>query len=97
MVYNPVQWQNVTDERLREVFEHANMYLADVYTMLDAVPAPNSNGGRCNFSAALALCAVFDGIAVEVYPTTGAEPDTESRFKKLALQHHRYAVANRKP
>ena len=87
MAFRPIPWQQIADSRLREVFEHAHMYLADVYTMLDAVPPPNSNGGRCNFSAALVLCAVFDGIAVEVYPTKGTEPDPESRFKKLALKY----------
>jgi hypothetical protein len=63
------------------------MYLADVYTMLDVVPPVNSNGGRCNFAAALTLCAVIDGICVEVYPTRGKEADAERRFKKLVLKY----------
>lgn len=87
MGYNPICWQHISDKRLKEVFEHANMYLADVYTMLDAAPPDGSGGGRCNFAAALVLCSIFDGLSIDVYPTVGIEDDAEKRFKKLALKY----------
>lgn len=56
------------DQQVQRVFRHASAYLADVYTMLGAVPPAGSNGGRCNFTIALALSCVIDGLATEIHP-----------------------------
>jgi hypothetical protein len=68
MPYSRVPFKDLGDHGIRRVFDHANNYLADVFTMLGANPPPESNGGKCNFSIALVLSCVLDGLATEIHP-----------------------------
>lgn len=65
---------------MREIFDHANGCMFDIYNMLRLM-APN--GGGCNYSAALVLLSVIDGLATEVWPGSDQEEDQEKRFKRL--------------
>jgi len=68
MPYSRVPFKDLGDPGICRVFAHANNYLADVFTMLGANPPPESNGGKCNFSIALVLACVLDGLATEIHP-----------------------------
>jgi hypothetical protein len=68
MPFARVPFKDLGDPGICRVFAHANNYLADVFTMLGANPAPDSNAGKCNFSIALVLSCVLDGLATEIYP-----------------------------
>jgi len=68
MPYTPVDFSRVRDPLEREIFERANAYLADVYTMLHARPRRGSRGGECNFTSALTLACVIDALSIYVYP-----------------------------
>jgi hypothetical protein len=72
------------DPQIQRVFVHASAYLADVYTMLGAIPSPTSNGGRCNFSIALVLSCVIDGLATEIHPILPRD-DQFQRIRALVL------------
>jgi hypothetical protein len=73
------------DQQIQRVFQHASAYLADVYTMLGAAPPANSNGGRCNFSIAVVLSCVIDGLATEIHPILPPEDQFE-RMRALVLK-----------
>jgi hypothetical protein len=81
MTYRAISWERISDPSLQDVFRRANMLLADVYSMLAV--KPHRNAGTCNFSIALVLLCVVDGIARDVHPTIRAVPDHETRFKRL--------------
>lgn len=81
MAYRTIAYDHIRDPVLNEVFEHANVYLRDVYSMLVVDPA-HSGGGPCNFSIALVLLCLIDGLARDVYPTMSV-PDQGTRFRNL--------------
>lgn len=54
MAYRPIAIDHIKDPILHEVFEHADIYLRDVYSML-AIDESVTGGGPCNFSIALVL------------------------------------------
>jgi hypothetical protein len=55
------------------------MYLFDTYGMLRILPPPDKDGGGSNFSVALVLLCVIDGLAKWSWPND----DQEERFKRL--------------
>jgi len=66
---------------MRRVFEHANSYLGDVYTLIHADPGPEMSGAG-NFSIALILACVIDGLATEIYPIVPVH-DLQKRMQIL--------------
>lgn len=58
------------------------MYLQDVYGMFQLPVAGVVDGGGCNFSIALILLCVIDGLSCHIYPR-GAPGDEGQRFKRL--------------
>lgn len=78
------------DKEIQRVFVHASGMLADVYTMLEfgLKPTPGVNGGRCNFSIALVLSCVLDGLATEIDPIVqcGKKDDQYRRMRSLVLR-----------
>jgi hypothetical protein len=69
------------------------MLLADAYSMLAV--KPQRNAGACNFSIALVLLCVVDGLARDVHPTIAAVPDHEQRFKRLIRDRMPWGPANK--
>jgi hypothetical protein len=82
MPFNRVPFKDLGDPGICRVFAHANNYLADVFTMLGADPTPESNAGKCNFSVALVLSCVLDGLATEIYPIV-PRGDARKRMTEL--------------
>jgi hypothetical protein len=85
MPYRPIPYEKVKDPTKRDVFRRANMYLSDVYSMLRIRPGRGQTGasGMCNFSFALVLLCVIDGLSTGIYPTTRKARKQETRFKRL--------------
>jgi hypothetical protein len=83
--FNPIPTGRISDPGMRRVLQHANNFLADAYTMLGTVPAEGSGGGRCNFSIALVLACVIDGLATEIYPIVPSN-DQYERIRALLGQ-----------
>ena len=84
MAYRSIQCSHITDPVLAEVFEHANYYLQDSYSMLFLKPE-DTGGGGCNFSIALVLLCLLDGLARDVYPTL-AVGDQGTRFRQIVRE-----------
>lgn len=83
MSYTHLKWRPLRDSHLKEVFEHTDMYLFDAYGMLRGLPPAGGDGGGGNFSIALVLLCIIDGLAAEVWPGRDRETDQEKRFKRL--------------
>lgn len=83
MSYAHLNYQDIQDKHLSEVFHHADMYLFDVYGMFRGLPPAGGDGGGGNFSITLVLLCVIDGLASEVWPGRTQENDQEKRFKRL--------------
>lgn len=81
MTYTHLDYQALHDPHLKEVFRHADMYLFDAYGMFRALPPASGDGGGGNFSIALVLLCVIDGLAREVWP--GPDQNQQKRFKRL--------------
>lgn len=90
MTYMHLPEAKTRDKEIRRVFVHANGMLADVYTMLEfgVNPTPGVNGGRCNFSIALVLSCLLDGLATEIDPIlpSGRKDDQYRRMRNLVLR-----------
>jgi hypothetical protein len=65
------------------VFFHTDMLLHDVYGMFRSLPPVDGDGGGGNFSIALVLLCILDGLAAEVWPSRVKEQNQEKRFKHL--------------
>ena len=83
MSYTQLDYQTLQDPRLKEAFHHADMYLFDAYGMFRGLPPAGGDGGGGNFSIALVLLCVIDGLAAEVWPGRDQEKEQEKRFKHL--------------
>lgn len=83
MPYLHLHYQTVADPHVRKVFEHANHYLHDVYGMFRFLPPKDRDGGGGNFTIALALLCVIDGLAREIWPSQLALQEPDRRFKTL--------------
>ena len=81
MPFHPVKCDHLTNWEMRRVFQHASGYLADVYTLMHADPGPEKSGAG-NFSIALILSCVIDGLATEIYPIQPVD-DQEKRMRVL--------------
>ena len=77
MPYTPVAYDQVADDSQKEVFKRADMFLRDVYGMFTLPPKPLPDAGGGNWSIALVLLCVVDGISRHVYPTATAVPRPE--------------------
>jgi hypothetical protein len=84
LAYTHLPAAKINDAEIRRVFVHASAMLADVYTMLEfgVNPPPRTNGGRCNFSIALVLACVLDGLATEIDPIVPSN-DQYQRLRSL--------------
>jgi hypothetical protein len=83
MPYTPVTNSQVADVFLRdEVFRRADWLLHDVYCMF-TLPSGSDGTAGGNWTIALALLCVVDGISRHVYPTRSLTPKQEQRFKRL--------------
>jgi hypothetical protein len=81
-MYRPLAYDHVADDFLKyEIFRRADWLLSDAYYMFGMQPPPGATGGG-NWSIALVLLCVVDGISCHVYPTM-AVPRQEQRFKRL--------------
>jgi hypothetical protein len=81
MPYRPIAYEHVSDADLKDIFRRADMLLSDCYGMFKLKPSNRSTKtGGGNFSIALVLLCVIDGISCHVYPVTGKQ---EQRFKRL--------------
>jgi hypothetical protein len=82
MPYRPVAYKHISDEVLREdIFQGADWLLSDTYHMFNMQPSSGTGGG--NWSIALVLLCVIDGISLHVYPTDALARDQDQRFKRL--------------
>jgi hypothetical protein len=95
MPYRHVPFDHMS-EPTHDVFRRANVFLADVYSMLKITPSPASHAGGCNFSAALVLLCVVDALARDVYPTEAQVHDHEQRFKQLIRERLPWGPSNRR-
>ena len=66
MPYRPVNYQDIPDHHLKEVFARADLLLKDVYGMFKLPPKLKGAGSG---DWALVLVCIIDGIARHVYPT----------------------------
>lgn len=82
MAYRPINAKNVSQPIVKHAINSANMYLHDVYNMFLLPDSSLEKGGGCNFSIALVLLCVIDGISRDIYPTRLVK-DTDKRFKRL--------------
>lgn len=83
MSYTHLNWKTLPDSHLKKLFHDADMYLFDVYGMFRTLPPPDGDGGGGNFSIALVLLCIVDGLAAEVWPRRTNVPNQEKRFKRL--------------
>lgn len=81
MGYREIAFGHIAGPEGQDVFRRANLLLSDVYSMLAVKPSGGMGG--CNFSIALVLLCVVDGLARDVFPTVAAQPDHETRFRQL--------------
>lgn len=83
MPYTPLNYHSVRDPELKEVFEHADKYLYDVYGMFRRLPPEDGDGGKGQFSIVLVLLCVIDGLATDVWPGKAHMSNQNQRFKHL--------------
>lgn len=81
MAYDHLPWKTVADKKLRDLCEHADMYMHDAYGMFCLPVKDLAEGGGCQFSIALVLLCVVDGFAEIAHPTVAN--DDGQRFKKV--------------
>jgi hypothetical protein len=81
-LYRPVAYNHVPDAFLREeIFRRADWLLSDAYGMFAMQPVSGPGGG--NWTIALVLLCVVDGISCHIYPTDAVARRQEQRFKRL--------------
>ena len=68
MPYATIETAHISDANKKEIFDRANNYLADVYSMLSSRPLTRTRGGGCNLTATLVLLCVIDALATHVWP-----------------------------
>jgi hypothetical protein len=84
MPYTKIACTKVADKFLREkVFKQADMLLSDVYGMFTLPPKSMLDAGGGNWSIALVLLCVVDGISTHVYPGMSVSSKEGGRFKRL--------------
>lgn len=76
-----------------EAARNADMYLHDVYGMFQLPLDSVVEGGGCNFSIALILLCVIDGVSCHIYPR-GAPGDEGQRFKRLVRDKLYWPINN---
>jgi hypothetical protein len=84
--YERIDYSKVKDRSLKKLFERADAYLGDVYTMLSDHNTKRTKGGTCNLSAALVLLCILDALSKYVYPKVGTpKDDQKTRFTTLIV------------
>jgi hypothetical protein len=86
MPYSRIDVGHVTDPIRRKVLHHADLLLGDLYSIFLFDPPEDSNGGRGNFTIALVLSCIIDGLATEVVAATRVIEKQEPRFKHLVRE-----------
>jgi len=81
--YQHLPYSSLNNESKRQIFEHTDMLLHDVYGILRMLPPEDEDGGGGNFSVALILLCILDGLATSVWPTRDVERSPKKRFKRL--------------
>ena len=87
MPYERIVTSHIADADLRGLFERANGYLADVYSMLSSRPLKRTRGGGCNLASTLVLLCIVDALATHVWPKTptNSKGAQGTRFKSLLI------------
>jgi hypothetical protein len=85
MPYERIPTAHIAAAGLRELFERADAYLADVYTMCSGHQLKRTKGGACLYPSTLVLLCVVDAMATYVWPRkpTGRRGDQERRLVTL--------------
>lgn len=82
MSYRPLEYSHIQHPTLIKILLHSDMLLHDLHNIFELSFESTSSGGAGNFSIAVVLLCVVDGLAVYLYPTTQVD-NQEKRFKKL--------------
>jgi hypothetical protein len=75
--YERIDYSKVKDPDLHEIFERADAYLGDVYTMMSNHNIKRTGGGSCLFTSTLVLLCVLDALSKYVYPKRGTPDDDQ--------------------
>jgi hypothetical protein len=94
MPYQTLEYSNIQHRTLTKVLLHSDMMLHDLYNVFKLPPAITANGGAGNFSIAVVLLCIVDGLAVYLYPTKQVT-DQEQRFKQLLREKLYWGPTNK--
>ncbi len=83
MPYQPLDYGHIQHPVFRKVLLHSDMMLHDLYNVFKLPPEATAQGGAGNFSIAVVLLCIVDGLAVYFYPTNRCVDDQKQRFKQL--------------
>ena len=86
MPYRRIKKSHIADEHTRKLFDRADAFIADVYSMLSSKPLKRTKAGGCNLTAPLVLLCVVDAIATHHYPKVpprGVKDAQRLRFTRL--------------
>jgi hypothetical protein len=84
MPYARIPFAHIKDPLKRELFNRADDFLADVYSMLGNHRLKRTGAGGCNLTATLVLMCVVDALAKYIYPRKPRNRQGP-RFKKLII------------
>lgn len=82
--YARIAFAHIRDPLKRELFNRADDFLADVYSMLAKHPLKRTGAGGCNLTATLVLMCIVDAMAKYIYPRRPRN-NQGARFKKLII------------
>jgi hypothetical protein len=82
MAYRPLDYNHIQHEILRQILLHCDLLFRDLYQIFKIRSEDLTDDGAGNFTIAVMLLCIIDGLAVNLYPTKSIY-DQEQRFKKL--------------
>jgi len=94
MPYQQLEYSHIQHPVLRKILLHSDMMLHDLYNIFKIQAENNAQGGGGNFSIAVVLLCIIDGLSVYFYPTKQVE-DQEKRFKKLIRDKLHWGPVNK--
>ena len=97
MPYQNLKYDHIQHPTLHKVLEHSDAMLHDLYTIFET---PSKAGGAGNYSIAVVLLCIVDGLScylypTYLYPTKTLERCQDSRFKKLIRDKLRWGQAKK--